>query len=175
MYPIIFENLDGKNEHVMSIIYIYNDRLFLDKLSNYNNSKIIIIITEIIIFIIFGYCLAYIINLTFYTLSVYIVIPIKNVNYMMKGINIGGKNRLEYIDFLKNKNEIIFEKLENYIFQELKENSKENKYIKKSKNDSINKNNNEDDDNEKDKLINEENKNNISDFIKKYDEETDYI
>ena len=180
MYPIIFKNLEDKNEHVMSIIYIYNDRLFLEKLADYSNSKIIMIITEIIIFLVFGYGLLYIINLTFDTLTKYIVIPVKNVNYMMKGINIGGKNRLQYLEFLKKEHEKIIEKLENYSFQNLKDNNKENKNINESKNDSLNKNNNENDFNEKDKLIDEENKqkkdkNKISDIIKKYDEETDFI
>ena len=99
---------------------------------------------------------------------------------MMKGINIGGKNRLQYLEFLKKEHEKIIEKLENYTFQNLKDNNKENKNINESKSDSLNKSNNENDYNEKDKLINEENKqkidkNNISNIIKKYDEETDFI
>ena len=180
MYPIIFENLNGKSEHVMSIIYIYNDQLFLDKLDDYSNLKIIMIISEIIIFIVFCCGLLYIIKLTFDTLTKYIVIPIKNVNYMMKGINIGGKDRLKYLEFLEDQNEKILEQLENSFFNELKDNKKENKNINETKSDSINKNNNEDDFIDIDKLINEENeqnedKNNISDAIKKYDEETDYI
>ena len=39
-----------------------------------------------------------------------VVIPIKNVNYMLKGINIGGKNRLEYLDVCKTPQNAYYEK-----------------------------------------------------------------
>ena len=39
------------------------------------------------------------------TLAKYIVIPIKNVQYMIKGINVGGVNRIEYLNYLKQKQE----------------------------------------------------------------------
>ena len=51
------------------------------------------IILEILLFTIFGSALLYLVVLTFNTLAKYIVIPIKNVNYMLKGIHIGGENR----------------------------------------------------------------------------------
>ena len=138
------------------------------------------IIIEIIILILFCFVLLYLINLTFDTLVKYIVIPIKNVNYILKGINIGGKNRLKYLEFLKKKQDEILEKLENSLFRELKDSIRESEKVKEVYSDSINRSNNEDDYDDKDKLINEESKqtkdkNKISEVIKKYDEEINYI
>ena len=98
---------------------------------------------------------------------------------MLKGINIGGKNRLKYLEFLKKKHNEILETLENSFFQE-KNDNKENENTKEINNESLDKINNEDDFNDKDKLINEEDKQNkdktkLFDFIKKYEEETNYI
>ena len=53
----------------------------------------------------------YLLVLAFNTLSKYIVIPIKNANYMLKGINIGGKNRLKYLNYLKQRQDDNVEKL----------------------------------------------------------------
>ena len=39
------------------------------------------------------------------TLAKYIVIPINNLQYMIKGINIGGVNRIEYLNYLNQKQE----------------------------------------------------------------------
>ena len=100
IYPIIFINSYGKREHVFSLIYVFNNQLFLDKFEDNSFSNIMMIILEIVIFIVFGLGLLYLINLSFDTLVKYIVIPIKNVNYMLRGINIGGKNRLKYLEFL---------------------------------------------------------------------------
>ena len=177
IYPIIFENLYGKREHVLSLIYVYNNQLYLDMFGNNNNSKIIMIILEIIILIIFGFGLLYLINLTFDTLVKYIVIPAKNVNYMLKGINIGGKNRLKYLEFLKKKQDEILEKLENSSSKETEDNSKENEDINRANNDSINEKNNEDDYNDKSKLLIDEENKQMNDKIKidKYDEESNYI
>ena len=60
----------------------------------------------------FGPGLLYLVVLSFNILAKYIVIPIKNVNYMIKGINIGGENRLEYLEFLKKKQDENIEMLE---------------------------------------------------------------
>ena len=80
---------------------------------------------EVLIFLIFGFELLYIIYLTFNNLSKNIVIPIKNANYMLKGINIGGENRLNYLDFLRNKQDESLEKLENiYLFGSIKNKKK---------------------------------------------------
>ena len=139
------------------------------------------IILEIVIFIVFGLGLLYLINLSFDTLVKYIVIPIKNVNYMLRGINIGGKNRLKYLEFLEQKHDEILEKLENACLQEIKNNNI--KYKKKLN--GTNKNKKEDDFIDKDKLIDEESKetidsknqgkNNIFDINQIYDEESNYL
>ena len=68
--------------------------MYLTELVKYSSSIIIKIILELLLFIIFGYGLLYIIYLTFNTLAKHIVIPIKHLIYMLKGINIGGENRL---------------------------------------------------------------------------------
>ena len=68
IYPIIFQNLNGKKEHVMSLIYVYNNQLILDEFNIDKSSIIIKILMEILIFIIFGIGLLYIIYLTFNTL-----------------------------------------------------------------------------------------------------------
>ena len=93
IYPVVLENLYGEKEHVFSIIYVYEDELFLKEIEPYTSSIIIKILLEILFFVIFGCSLLYLIYLTFYYLTKYIAIPIKNVNYMLKGINIGGKKR----------------------------------------------------------------------------------
>ena len=98
--PVVFENINGNLEHVLNIIYIYNIEQILSRIKTETNIFIKVIL-ELIIFIVFGSGLLYIIALSFNTLAKYIVIPIKNVNYMLKGINIGGENRLEYLNFLK--------------------------------------------------------------------------
>ena len=99
IYPILLENLLGQKEHILSIIYIYNNDLFINKYKSYTSSAFLKILLEILIFVIFGSGLLYMIYLSFNLLAKYIVIPIKNVNYMLKGINIGGENRLEYLEF----------------------------------------------------------------------------
>ena len=171
IYPIIIDNLKGQEEHVFSIIYIYKDHLFFDKIDNYTSSIKVKIILELLLFIIFGSGLLYIIYLTFNILAKYIVIPIKNVNYMLKGINIGGENRLEYLNFLKKKQDESVEKLEKIYLLESQIDKKENEFNQESKSDLISSL-------ENDGVINAidlNNKNLFSDFDKKYDEESNYI
>ena len=103
LFPVVLENINSKKEHVLSIVYLYNYKLYYDEFKSYSSNSIIKIILEIIIFTVFGSGLLYLIVLTFNTLAKYIVIPIKNVNYMLKGIHIGGENRLDYLEFLKKK------------------------------------------------------------------------
>ena len=91
IFPVILENLNSTKEHVLSIIYLYNNQLFYDRLCSCLQNSTIKIILEIALFSVFGSGLLYIVVLTFNRLAKYIVIPIKNVNYMLKGINIGGK------------------------------------------------------------------------------------
>ena len=123
VYPVILNNIYGKREHVLSIIYIYNRNLYLSELNISDSSFVVKIILILAIFIIFGWGLLHIVILTFNTLSKYIVIPIKNVNYMLKGINIGGKYRLDFIDYLRKKADDNLEKLEKmYLFEEKQNN-----------------------------------------------------
>ena len=123
IYPIILENLRGEKEHVLSIIYIYNTKLYLSKINSNNYSIYSHIILELFLFIIFGFCIIYVIFLTLNTLAKYIVIPIKNVNYILKGINIGGRNRLDYLDYLKKRQDDNLEKLEKVYSLETKDNN----------------------------------------------------
>ena len=176
IYPVTFGNLQGKKEHVMSLIYIYKEETFLQEMDNYLSSISTKIILVLVIFIVFGYGLLYIIYLTIKALAKYIVIPIKNVNYMLKGINIGGKKRLEFLEYLKKKQDDNIEKLSNAFLYENKKDNEESNI------DSIDKYKNNYQDN--DYLINKEkdysNKNNneinkYSDYDKICDEESDYI
>ena len=125
IFPVIFENIEGNLEHVLNIIYIYNTEQILNKINTETNVFIKVIL-ELIIFIVFGSGLLFINVLSFNTLAKYIVIPIKNVNYMLKGINIGGENRLEYLDFLKKKQDENIEMIERINMNEGNDKKKEN-------------------------------------------------
>ena len=181
IYPIILKNLNGVYEHIFSIIYIYEDQLLLAEIENYISPNTIKIILELLLILIFGSGLLYIIYLTFNILSKYIVVPIKNVNYMLKGINIGGENRLSFLNFLKKSREDNLEKLEKMYPNEFKMNKNENTFDEEVENDLDN--NYEYDNIEKEKMINTGNKkdankgktNQYYEFNKKYDKENDYI
>ena len=54
IYPVVLENLYGEKEHILSIIYIYRDNLFISKLISDNSSLAIKLLSEIKLFIIFG-------------------------------------------------------------------------------------------------------------------------
>ena len=154
--------------------------MLLEGLNEYNSSMTLKIISELTLNIFFGFSLMYLIYLSFNTLSKHIVIPIKNVNYMLKGINIGGENRLTYLNFLKKKQDENIEKLEKeFLFRN--EEINENVIINDLKKDIINI---EDDlSNINNNLLNKEsiqslnldNRNSNNDFDKKYDEESNYI
>ena len=181
IYPVILENIEGKAEHILSIIYIYNNQMYLTELVKYSSSIIIKIILELLLFIIFGYGLLYIIYLTFNTLAKHIVIPIKNVIYMLKGINIGGENRLDFLNFLSQKREESLEKLENAYLDEKLDCGVESSHFKEI----INEENNKKEYLNYETLLNDKitrqnestNKkiNKYCDFNKKYDEESNYI
>ena len=185
IYPIILENLNGEKEHVFSVVYIYSDELYFDELNNYNSSMAVKIILELLLIIIFGSGLLYIIFLTFNILAKYIVIPIKNVNYMLRGINIGGKSRLKYLDYLKKKHDDNLKKLEKMYLLEARKNSKEKELIQETETDLINnkKNNNLNSIEKVKPLYDEGISINSdfkgisinSDFNEKYDEESNYI
>ena len=198
LYPVILENINGVKEHVLSIVYFYNNELYYERLKAYRSTSSIKIIIEVLLFTVFGSGLLYLVILTFNTLAKYIVIPIKNVNYMLKGIHIGGENRLEYLDFLKKKQDENLEKLEK-IYYNIGEKKIKNDLIDETDNHLVN-NENDDDKNNKKNVTKEEaplmnnsdfleqdNKNlndmeyngeivdpNV-DYNKKYDKESDYI
>ena len=173
IFPLILENLNGKKEHIMSLIYIYNDELLLHKIDIYNTTLSIKVILVLFIITVFVSYLLFLIYLTFNTLVKYIVIPIKNVNYMLKGINIGGNKRIEYLKYLKKKQDENIEKLEkSFLFnkkdnKEKNNNSIENNY--QDNEDLINK------EGKKEKYSSIKNINKYSDKNKKYDKENKYL
>ena len=167
IYPVVFQNLNGKKEHLLSIIYIYNARVLLEGLNLINSSLTIKILLEGLIFFIFGFGLLYLIYLSFNTLSKNIVIPIKNVTYMLKGINIGGENRLKFLDYLKKMQDESLEKLEQMYFLENNKKNEENKGL-------INDYNNFGNDNLEKETIKGTFDENV-DYNKLYDEESDYL
>ena len=167
IYPITLKNLQGEKEHTLSIIYIYNNDLYMSKYTSYDSSLNIKIILELIICIILGWGLLHIIILTFNIQAKYIVIPTKVANFMLKGINIGGSNRLNYLNFLKKKQNDNLEKLEKmYSFEEKQKNNNISEII----------DNKEEEDLSKDlskNYYNKELKN--GDYNKIYDEESEFI
>ena len=182
LYPIIIENLNGQKEHIMSVIYVYNDNLLLNKIKNINTSFAIKIkiILEIMLYIIFGDSLFYIIYLTFNKLSKYIIIPIKNVTYMLKGIHIGGKNRLKYLAQLYKKRNENLEKLETTFLNEKKKDI--NNKIDETAKDLFENSDNDEENLKSDLNIKVKNSNSIIgkiksflDISKIYDEENDFI
>ena len=172
--PVILENLSGEKEHILSIIYIYNEDRYLSKLMYFSYSLIIKIILELLLLIIIGLCLIYLIISSFNILSKYIVIPIKNSTYMIKGINIGGHDRINYLAYLKKKYDDNFEKLEKMYMSNTKENDnnilneeiliKDKEYNTTNEKESLNINNN-----------NKEMKNNNNNYNKIYEEESNLI
>ena len=153
IFPVVLENIQGLKEHVLSIVYFYNNKIYYSRLDSYQSNTFIKIILEIALFFVFGSGLLYLVVLTFNTLAKYIVIPIKNVNYMLKGIHIGGENRLEYLDFLKKRQDENLEKLEKIYYSGADKKIK-NDMIDESDNNILNNNINEDQ--------NKNNKNNLN-------------
>ena len=105
IYPILLENDNKEYEHVLSIIHLYNKTLYYENMESYHNYSNYDILFELILFCLFASFILQAIILTMKTLAKYIVIPIKNVQYMIKGINVGGVNRIEYLNYLKQKQE----------------------------------------------------------------------
>ena len=159
IYPVILDNLYGEKEHVFSIVYVYNEQLYIEKVEKYNYSLTIQILLGLVTLILFGLGLVYIVYLTLNFLVKYIVIPIKNVNYMLKGINIGGSERLEYLLSLKKIQEENIEKLGNILLNENKNNKDNSRLIKP-----LNM-----------KVSMKEYIRKYYDFNRKFDEESDYI
>jgi hypothetical protein len=102
---------------------------------------------------------------------------------MLKGINIGGDNRLKYLEFLKKKHDENLEKLEKMYLYENKGNNKDNQVNFETQSDLENNYENENQENDNINLMNKENikdsnKDGINpyeDFNEKYEEESNYI
>ena len=186
IYPVVLDNYKGIREHVLNIIYIYNDNLFYNEIK-INNNIISNIVLELIIIIIFISGSLYLIFISLNTLAKHIVIPIKNVNYMLKGINIGGINRLEYLNYLKKKQDDNIEKLQKMTFEESEKNDKNEKSSdnKKEENNKKNEDSNLTDENKEKNNINnidnnKENNNEMGNYnnknnYKNIEEENDFI
>ena len=132
IFPIILETLNIINktmhfEHVLSIVYLFNKKLFYQQILEYQNNSSSKIILQLVLFIFFGMILLYLIVLSFKLLAKFIVIPIKNVQYMLQGINIGGEYRLEFLNNLKKKQEDNLDKLNKINHQLKQRNSEKNK------------------------------------------------
>ena len=125
IFPIILENNIGEKEHVLSIIYIYKESAFYEYIFEYETDTYSQLALQLILFAFFGSILLYIVVLSFKILAKYIVVPLKNVHYMLEGINVGGEYRLEYLSDLKKKQEENLEKL-NKINRELSKRNKDN-------------------------------------------------
>ena len=164
LFPVFLENLKGIKEHVLSIVYLYNYELYYDGFKYYYSNSIIKIVLEVIIFAVFGSGLLYLIVLSFNTLAKYIVIPIKNVNYMLKGIHIGGENRLQYLEFLEKKHDENLEKLEKIYYNNL-EKIKNNKIEKNEKSEITDETDNQLLNNNINEEQNKNNKNNLNNNI----------
>ena len=124
IFPILLRNDEEINEHVFSIIYIYKESVFYEFLLEYETQNSTQLALQVILFCFLGGVLLYIIVLSFKILAKFIVVPIKNVQYMLEGINVGGEYRLEYLLDLKRKQEDNLEKL-NKINRELSKKNKE--------------------------------------------------
>ena len=111
IFPIILQNYDKKFEHVLSIIYIFNKKLYYQHMLNYQSNSYNKLIFQLFLLIFFGIVMLYLIALSFNVIAKFIVIPIKNVKYMLEGINIGGEYRLDFLSNLQKKQEENLEKL----------------------------------------------------------------
>ena len=132
LYPIILENYEKEYEHVMSIIYIYNKKLFYQHMLSYQSNSSSKLLFQLILFIFFGSVLLYLIFLSFQVLAKFIVVPIKNVKYMLEGINVGGEYRLKFLSNLQKTQEDNLEKLNKINLYLLKKNNSEKYKRRKS-------------------------------------------
>ena len=141
IFPIILEDYNKKFEHVLSIVYLFNKKLFYQNMLSYQSSSSGKLVLELILFFFFGAVLLYLIILSFKLLAKFIVIPIKNVQYMLEGINIGGEYRLEFLNNLKKKQEDNLEKLNKINHQLMQKNEKNKRKNNEYFNDEKDKNN----------------------------------
>ena len=131
IFPLILESEKINNtriyEHILNIVYIFNKKLYYQNMLDYQNGTTAKLVLQLILFIFFGAVLLYLIVLSFKLLAKFIVIPIKNVQYMLEGINIGGEYRLEFLNNLKKKQEDNLNKLNKINHQLMQKNSEKNK------------------------------------------------
>ena len=52
LFPIVLENLYGEKEHVFTIVYVYDEELFLKEIESYTSSIVIKILLELLFFVI---------------------------------------------------------------------------------------------------------------------------
>ena len=124
LYPIVIENMEKQYEHILTIIYIYNKKAYYNHMLYYRTISKGRLIFQMILYFLFIVIISYIISLSFKSLAKLIVIPIKNVHYMLEGINVGGEYRLEYLSNLNKKQEENLQKL-NKINHQLKQRNSE--------------------------------------------------
>jgi hypothetical protein len=163
IFPIILEDYEKKYEHVLSIVYLFNKKLFYQNMLYYQSGASSKLTLQLILFIFFGAVLLYLIVLSFKLLAKFIVIPIKNVQYMLEGINVGGEYRLEYLNDLKKKQEDNLDKL-NKINQQILQKSAEKSKQNKQTNTNVN------DEKEKEKEKEKNNDNNSNNVLEKSDD-----
>ena len=126
LYPIIVQNMDNEYEHILSLVYIFNNNSYYSHINDFQSNYYGRLAFQIFLYIFFASVNLYIICLSFKLLAKIIVIPIKNVHYMLEGKNIGGEYRLEYLDELKKNQEENLEKQNKINQQSMQKNSKRN-------------------------------------------------
>ena len=144
IFPILFQNNEKNYEHVLSIVYIFNKKNYYRNMLDYQKRLFSQLFFQLFFFIFFGVIILYLVVFSLRLLAKFIVIPIKNVLYMLEGINVGGEYRLEYLDNLKKKQEENLEKLNKINQQIMKKkpqnskNSLNNEKTKERNNEKIN-------------------------------------
>ena len=141
IYPILLNN-DDSFQHILSIIYVYNEDILYEHLYSYQSKFQKRLYLELILFIFFGFVLLAMVSLTMNSLARFIIIPIKHVQYMLRGINIGGENRLDYLNSMKFQKEDFDSEGHNYFnpfndeenSDDIRKNSKLNTIVKKNQN-----------------------------------------
>ena len=132
IFPIILENKDKKQEHVLSIIYIFNKQLYYQHMLYYQKESYSQLIFQLFIFIVFGVILLYFVVLGFGLMAKFIVIHIKKVQYMLEGINVGGEYRLDFLKKLQKKQEDNLEKLKKINLELMQRNNSDKNKNKKN-------------------------------------------
>ena len=134
LYPILINNNESF-QHILSIIYVYNEDNLYEHLYSYQSKFEKRLYLELILFAFFGFVLLSMVILTMNALARFITIPIKHVQYMLRGINIGGENRLDYLNSMKFQKEDFDSEGHNYFNPFIDDkNSNDNKKNKKQNN-----------------------------------------